>query len=235
MSQSYFVWNGVDSREMGITLRHAAPIVRPEERVSHVVIPGMAGDYTELEGEGVYNSYIQTVEMSVKTAAQVRLVYLWLQGSGYITFSGQPYYRQQARVIGAVSLEKISRNLDTWAGQVQFYCQPLKESLTDTPETFTSSGTLSNTGAVPAYPIIYAYPSTEPYMDITVNGNTLRLTNIRGIRRIDCKAKVITNATQTVLVTKNSAGPFPVLQVGNNTIAGSGWSKLEIYKNERYL
>ena len=33
MAQSYFVWKDTDSRNMGIIMRQAAPIVRPEERV----------------------------------------------------------------------------------------------------------------------------------------------------------------------------------------------------------
>lgn len=236
MAQSYFIWNNVDSRTKGIIMRHAAPIIRPEERVQHVVIPGMSGDLTEIEGDNIYNAYIQTVEISVKSATQVHGAFRWLRGSGYVTFSGQPYRKQEARIIGAVTLDKVSRNMDHWAGAVQFYCQPLKEALTETPVELTSAGTIYNNGDVPAYPIIMAYTTgQQAYMDITVNGQTLRLTDIRNVRRIDCKAKEITNGLQTLLVTKNSAGPFPVLQPGSNTVGGSGWAKLEFYKQERYL
>ena len=236
MAQSYFIWNDVDSRNKGIIIRHAAPIIRPEERVQHVVIPGMSGDLTEIEGDNIYNAYIQTVEISVKSATQVHAAFRWLRGSGYVTFSGQPYRKQEARIIGAVTLDKVSRNMDHWAGQVQFYCQPLKEALSETAITLTASGTVNNNGDVPAYPIILVYPTgQQSYVDVTVNGQTLRMTNIRGGRRIDCKAKEITNIAQTVLVTKNSAGPFPVLQLGINTVSGSGWTRLEIYKQERYL
>ena len=129
MRQSFFIWKGVDCRAMGIIMRGPAPIVRPEERVKHVEIPGVAGDYTETEGEDIYNSYIQTVSMSVRDGYNVRKVFRWLRGKGFVTFSGEPDRRQPARIIGAVTLNKISRNLDAWAGEVQFYCQPLKELL----------------------------------------------------------------------------------------------------------
>ena len=62
--QSYFVWNNIDSRTMGLISKAHAPIVRPEERVQHVAIPGRSGDLTELEGNDIYNSYIQTVSFS---------------------------------------------------------------------------------------------------------------------------------------------------------------------------
>ena len=234
--QSYFIWNGVDCRTKGIILRNAAPLVRPEERVAHLIIPGMCGDLTEVEGDNIYNAYIQTVGISVKSADNARSAFRWLRGSGYVTFSGDPYKKQEARVINAVTLDKASRNIDHWAGEVQFYCQPLKQALSETAITLTAAESVNNNGDVASYPIILAYPTgQQAYMDITVNGKTLRLTDIRNVRRIDCKAQEVTNAAQTVLVTKNSAGPFPVLQVGSNTIGGSGWTKLEIYKEERYL
>ena len=234
MAQSYFVWKGTDSRNMGIIMRQAAPIIRPEERVQHVTIPGMSGDLTEIEGENIYNSYIQTVEISVKSAASVPAVYKWLRGSGYVTFSGEPARRQQARVIGAVTLQKVSRNMDHWAGTVQFYCQPLKESIPDGASILTGAGTVPNNGDVASYPLIIVTPSSTT-VTLTVNGKSLVLTNASGTRRVDCLAKVISNSGQTALYTQYSAGTFPVLNVGDNTFGGSGWSRLTIYRRERYL
>lgn len=234
MAQSYFIWNGTDSREMGIILRHAAPIVRAEERVRHVIIPGLSGDLTEIEGENIYNAYIQTVEMSVKGAAQVRNVFRWLRGGGYVTFSGEPDRRQQARVIGAVTLDKASRNLDYWAGSAQFYCQPLKEVMPDSASILTGPGTVPNNGDVASHPLLIVTPSSTT-VNITVNGKTLVLTNASGTRRVDCLAQEVSNAAQTELYTQYSAGPFPLLNVGSNTFGGSGWSRMTIYRRERYL
>lgn len=234
--QSYFIWNGIDSRSMGIRMRHAAPLIRPEERVQHVVIPGLSGDLTETEGEHIYNSYIQTISFSVQDGTQVHSVFRWLRGSGYITFSGEPDREQPARVIGAVPLDKVSRNLDIWAGQAQFYCQPLKQRIYDIAETLTAVGTIRNSGDVACKPIIVATPTSgASTMTITVNGKTLTLTQVDGVRRIDCLAQEISNANRTVLETVHSGGPFPVLEQGSNAISGTGWSKLEIYKNERFL
>jgi phage-related protein len=236
MGQSYFIWNGIDSRAQGIMLRRAAPLIRPEERVKHTTIPGLSGDLTEIEGEHVYNSYIQTIEMSVRYGTQVKAIFDWLRGAGYVTFSGDPDKRQQARVIGAVTLEKVSRNMDHWSGSVQFYCQPLKQRIYDIAETMTAAGTIRNNGDVACRPIILATPgSGASTMDITVNGKTLTLTGVDGIRRIDCQAQEITNAEKTALYTVKSGGPFPVLEQGVNEISGSGWARLDIYKNERFL
>ena len=234
--QSYFVWKGIDSRSMGITTRNAAPIIRPEERVAHVQIPGRSGDLTLLEGENIYNSYIQTVGISVKEAAHVPAVFQWLRGEGYLTFSGEPDRKQQARVIGAVTLDKVSRNLDRWAGQVQFYCQPLKQRLADAAETLAAAGTVRNAGDVKAYPVIVATPATgETTVVITVNGKSLSISNVAGKIRVDCAAMEVSDENRTQILTADSGGPFPVLLTGSNTVGGSGWSQLVITKNERFL
>ena len=72
MGQSFFIWKNIDCRAMGVRLAGPAAIIRPEERVQHVTIPGRSGDLTTLEGENVYNSYIQTVTIMAHGAARIR-------------------------------------------------------------------------------------------------------------------------------------------------------------------
>lgn len=234
--QSYFVWNGQDSRDRGLILRRQAPLIRPEERVKHTTIPGLSGDLTETEGKDIYNSYIQTVEFSALDGSLVRGVFGWLRGGGYVTFSSDPDKRQPARVIGAVTLTRVSRNMDHWAGQAQFYCQPLKQRVYDLGETLTEAGAVTNYGDVISRPLIVATPSSgATSMAITVNGKTLTISDANGARVIDCLTQEVTNIARTVLYTKDSAGPFPVLNPGTNTISFTGCSQIEIFKRERFL
>ena len=237
MPQSYFIWNNIDCRSMGIIMRGPAAIVRPEERVQHVEIPGRSGDLTELEGENIYNSYIQTVSFSVRGGYRVREVYKWLRGSGFVTFSGEPDRKQEARIIGAVTLNRVSRNLDNWAGECQFYCQPLKQLLTDSPVQITSSGSaVQNTGDVESRPRIKATASGSS-MVITAGGNSLAIINLTSGQDyyIDSEIMEVYNSDRSALLTKDSLGDFPTLQPGSNTITGSGWSKLVIERRERFL
>ncbi len=237
MPQSYFIWNNKDCRSMGIIMRGPAAIVRPEERVQHVEIPGRSGDLTELEGENIYNSYIQTVSFSVRGGYRVREIYKWLRGSGFVTFSGEPDRKQAARIIGAITLNRVSRNLDNWAGECQFYCQPLKQLLTDDPVQITSSGSsVMNTGNVESRPRIKATASGSS-MVITAGGNSLAIINLTSGQDyyIDSEIMEVCNSDRSALLTKDSLGDFPMLQPGSNTITGSGWSKLVIERRERFL
>ena len=243
MAQSYFIWNGLDSRSMGIVQRGPAAVVRPEERVKHVEIPGRSGDLTETEGENIFNSYIQTVSISVRGGFRVREVYKWLRGAGYVTFSGEPDRKQAARVIGAITLNRVSRNIDHWAGEVQFYCQPLKELLHELPQEITVSGSaVMNAGDVNAKPV-YKVTASGTSISLTAAGagtpadNTIAVTGLTSGTDIwiDSETMEVWNADKSVLITKNSTGNFPVLSPGRNTVTGSGWSKVEIRKRERFL
>ena len=243
MAQSYFIWNGIDCRAKGIILQGSPAIVRPEERVKHVEIPGRAGDVTETEGENIFNSYIQTAGISVKGGFRVREVYNWLKGAGYVTFSGEPDRRQQARIIGAITLNKHSRNLDWWEGEVQFYCQPLKEKLNDPTVEITASGsTVINDGDVMSRPQFIVTTSATSF-SITVAGtgtpadNAITVTGIDSGTRyvVDSDIMEVSKRNNGMIYTRKSTGNFPVMAVGSNTITGTGWSKIEIDRRERFL
>jgi len=240
MAQSFFIWNGIDCRSKGVIMRGPAPIVRAEERVNHVEIPGVAGDLTETEGENIFNSYIQTVSISVKGGFNVRNIYKWLRGSGYVTLSGEPDRRQAARVIGAITLNRVSRNLDLWAGEVQFYCQPLKELLHEETVTIGSSGTvIRNNGDVIAKPkIIVNAGAAGQDIGMVIGGNALRI-NMTGMADtgcvVDCESMTVTNYAGFADLTYLSSGDFPILNPGNNTVTFVNASSLEIERRERYL
>ena len=234
---SYFIWKDMDCRSMGVQLQGPVAIVRPEERVEHVEIPGRSGDLTELEGEDIFNSYIQTATILVKGGFRVREIYKWLRGAGYVTFSGEPDRKQAARIIGAVTLNKHSYNLDWWVGEVQFYCQPLKELLIDSAALITASGsTIMNAGDVKSRPRITATASGAS-MSVTAGGNTLTVTGLTSEQTyiIDSDIMEVTDSAGTTILTQNSTGDFPMLEPGVNTITGSGWSQLEIERRERFL
>ena len=239
MGQAYFVWKGEDCRGRGILLSAPVPIVKPEERVQHVTIPGRPGELTLTEGDGIYQSYIQTVSIVMEGAFRINEIQNWLKGSGYVTFHGEPQRKQQARVIGAVTLTKHSRRSDWWEGEVQFYCEPLKENLTEATETITSSGsTVMNLGDVPARPLLQVTASGTTVV-VAAGGNELTITGATSSRvyYIDCDAQIIWHieSNEIVVDTQLSSGNFPVLQKGSNSVTGSGWSSITVTKRERFL
>lgn len=243
MGKSYFIWKEKDCRNLGVTLQGPVPLIRPEERVKHVEIPGRPGDLTQLEGDEIYNSYIQTCTIQVYGGYRVREVYEWLRGEGYVSFHSDPDKYQRARVIGAITLSKFSRNLDIWVGEVQFYCQPFKQRWADYEETITASGTsVINAGDVPSRPKMKVTCTGDGQGGtadavITIGGKTLTVVDnlANTILMIDCDTMTVTNEAGDTDWTSYAVGDFPRLAPGGNEITGSGWSSVKIWKRERWL
>ena len=167
----------------------------------------------------------------------MREIFRWLRGSGYITFSGEPDRKQAARVIGAITLDKHSHNLDWWEGEAQFYCQPFKQLLFEEKETVTPSSNVAwNNGDVICRPVWRLTPNAAS-ATVTVGGKNFTVTGLtsNSVIWIDSDTMEIFNSDRTALLTKDSTGEFPVLATGDNEITGSGWSKIIIEKRERYL
>lgn len=227
-----FTWKGTNCREKGIVLQSMPEIVKPEERVGHVIIPGRAGEMTLTEGADIYNSYIQTIPLAVNTEAAVREVENWLKGDGWVTFSSQPGLKQRARVIGAVTFNKISRNSEWWTGEVQFYCEPIKHPTTDQTIVITESGaTVLNTGDLRGYPRITVTGSG--IVTVSAGGATLTIPECQNGWIIDCENEWILagNAPQM----NACSGNFPIFNPGENTVTFTGATALTIATNWRYL
>ena len=177
---SYFIWNGVHSRDMGIYLSGPAPIMRGKERVSNMTVLGRAGTLTLTEGEDVYEPY--TVQLTVRAREPINTVYKWLRGSGYVTFSGEPDVRQPARIINQVQLTKISKHLSYWEGAVQFMCQPLKELIHEPEYAVTNGATLVNLGDVTEKPV-FTLEGAYGNIALGIGDSELLIANLRAISR----------------------------------------------------
>lgn len=234
MAIHYLKWNGTDCRTKNITVQNRMPVIRPEERVEHVTIPGRSGDLTLTEGEAVYNSYIQTAQISVIGAENVPEAKAWLRGAGKVTFDSQDDMEQDARIIGALTFEKHSRNVDKWHADVQFYCEPVKRKINESVINITSSGTsINNPGDMTASPLI----------KITGSGTVTIKCGDKTLAIPECTSGWIIDSENEWILDSNSvpqmnvcSGEFPILKQGANTITYTGSiTKLEITPRFRYL
>lgn len=232
MALHYLIWKGTNSRTKYIRVRNRMPIIQPQERVNHITIPGREGELTQVEGENIYEPYIQTAQVTVMGAAHVPEAEAWLSGDGDVTFDSQPGLKQAARIINAVTFEKFSRNLDLWQGDVQFYCQPIKYPVVQADIEVTSSGTaLTNPGTLPAFPVMVITGSGA--VSITISGKTLIIPECVSGWTVDCRNKWILNGSG---VPQFNAwqGEFPQIPTGSSSISFTGSvTKIKITPNWR--
>ena len=232
--RSYFIFNGTNSTTHNILVEHTAPIQRGEERVQNVIIPGRAGDLTVIEGEDIYNPYIQNLTISFP-GNKLSAVRAWLRGSGWVTFSTEADRRQECRIINALDFEKVPHSINWYRGEVAFYCQPIKRMLTDPSGAITSGGYIKNEGDLPMYPLITLTGSGD--MTVSVLQKTLSIASVpAGGCVIDCEAQIVTNGAGTESLMASVSGDFPIVPVGTTyTLTFTGATACNVVRRQRYL
>ena len=149
----WFLWNGRDSRQMGLVIS-TPPRLIPAERVESITVPGRPGALLRTEGEGVYDPYVLTVRAGNRGDANLQAILSWLRGSGELVFSTEPNRVYQARIINAGQLDRLFDGV--MQGDIQFLCQPLRgqyppeAAVSVTPSSTVTSLTVYNPGDVPA-------------------------------------------------------------------------------------
>lgn len=231
----WFTWKGTDCRDKGVRLTEMPQIIRPQERVTHVTIPGRAGELTMTEDSDIYESYIQTIPLVIDSAANVKAVEEWLRGTGDVSFCCEPELQQSARVINAVQFSKHSRNSTWWEAEVQFYCDPMKSAVeTEDEITVTESGeTITNLGDVASRPLIRIIGSGS--ITIRAGGRRIALTDVESGWEIDSDLEWVMDENGNPL-TGVYTGEFPRLSRGSKTIQFTGdVTRLEITPRWRYI
>lgn len=231
----FFIWNGVSSEDYGIIQEEDSPIIRAEERVTHIIIPGRPGDLTTADGEAEFDPYLQTVAAYVPKS-QAQEVSAWLRGDGYVTFSTQPTFRQKARAFSQISLNYFSDNLDLVYGDINFYCQPLKELITE-PETVVTFGqSLTNGGDVTERPLITLTGTGN--LTVTINSVTMTVTGVTAAQGgviIDTDGCMVTAKLTGEAMTEQSIGSFPTIPVGTYAVTFTGASECKIKRRKRFV
>jgi len=159
--QDYFIWNGVDSRTMGVIVTKLPPRVYPAERVEQTTVPGRPGFLTRTQGEGIYDGYLLSIGIANKRTADAAAIAAWLRGAGELIVGSEPDRVYYGRIIKEASLERVMRG--AWSGTVAWMVQPGKGQV-PTEGSITISErhySLYNPGDLPARPIYRVTKGTD--------------------------------------------------------------------------
>jgi len=184
----WFIWNGKNSLgDFGLWINKLPPIVRAQERVTNIQIPGRPGTVTMTEGEDVYDAVERKCVILARNSMNIQPVLEWLRGSGELIVSNEADKVYFARIAADVTFSRISNDLQQ--ATVVFYCQPLKGKRYPETFSFTSDGSIFNPGDVASRPMVMVTGSGDKTAWIA--GNRMKFYNMEGTLKVDCDAQVI--------------------------------------------
>lgn len=227
----YFVFNGVDSRDMGIIITSMPSVVKPKRRVDTVQVAGRNGALHI--DEGTYDEYTKTVACSIKKRAKIDEICQWLNGSGEVIFSTEPTKVYKANIINQISISQMMNIFQAFT--ITFSVFPFKYSVNAEDDFIEDAkeGTLFNKGTVYAEPVITIYGTGD--VTLTVNGTDYAINNVDDFVTIDCELQEVYTGYENKNSTFMSAA-FPRFEVGSNSISWDGdVSRVEIIPNWRWL
>lgn len=151
----WFDFAGVRSTSRGVYVQEYPPVTLPEERAEFKPVPGRSGALTLLEGDGVYEDIILSMECFVRDLTQLDAMGAWLRGRGALVLGNMPNRYYNARCVNQVELAKVLRGREHRTFAAVFRCKPFRYIYpAPTPITLISGSNLTNPGNVDAEPVI---------------------------------------------------------------------------------
>lgn len=228
----WFIWNNQNSSAKGLWINKLPPIVRAQERLAEIIVPGREGVLTMLEGEDVYEPVVKKCVVIARNQMNLQSILEWLRGSGEVTFSNEPEFKYFARIAAEVSFGRISNDL--CQATIVFACNPLKGRLWTEQDTVTvtTTETLYNPGSVASRPIV-SVTGTGSDVTVTIDEKTMVFDDLDGTIKVDCDARIVTENGS--LWDGTYSGEFWKIPCGSVTASQSGGSSITIEPNWRWI
>ena len=147
--EPYFIFCGIDSRDIGVVVEDMFDVHRPKRNVQTVQVPGRDGRLTQ--DDGTYDTY--TISGKINCfGAPLSDVYAWLSGSGDLILGDEPTRSIRASATAQVKNTRFRCDGCYDSLTVSFDCQPFRYHVEQTeganditldgnPDTVTNPGT----------------------------------------------------------------------------------------------
>ena len=209
-------WKNTDLSTYGIIVEKTPTITKGRKRIETYDIDGRNGFLTI--DKGTYEPFTVSIECHAKDTADFNQIRALLDGYGALSFDDSKEYT--AIINNAIPFEKVA-NFKSFI--IQFLVNPIAQDKTATTATISSSPTtLTITGATYRMEPTITIQGTGD-IELTINNKTFEVVELESGRTytIDCHLKEAEdNLGNNIL--NNTAGDFPELQPGANTISYTG-------------
>ena len=200
------------------------PVLRGER----INVPGRAGFLFLPEGVDAYEDVGIVCKCITLDEYSFNDVNVWLNQSGFLIFSDEPYRAYKARVLDQPSRQSILTKFDGQVLSIVFSCQPWRYHWPEVPEiTMTNGGTITNPGKARSAPKIIVSGSGD--MTVTIGGQLLEFENVpTGGIIIDSDALECTLANDSLANQYASFDRFPMLEPGTSEVSWTGATGVKI-------
>lgn len=146
LTEAWFEWKGVDSRDMGILLPTMPQRGIPVQTVKRVKVAGRSGRVRI--GDGSYDDITVKVEVHARDESKLRAIHAWLTGEGALRFSDEPDLMYDAVIEKEITRQSILRRFGGQRFTVQFTCHPFRYHYPAAADIVltASGGTITNPG-----------------------------------------------------------------------------------------
>ena len=146
--EPYFIFRGLDSRNIGAVVEDMFDVHRPKRNVRTIQVPGRDGRLTQ--DDSTYDTY--TISGKINCfGAPLSDVYAWLSGSGDLILGDEPTRSIRASATAQIKNTRFRCDGCYDSLQVSFECQPFRYHIeqtegddviiTSSPHTVTNPGT----------------------------------------------------------------------------------------------
>lgn len=230
----YFIYNGVDSRDMGVRLQGPLSFSAPEPNVSYETIPGRSGVLTSWDGSYTnITGQARCFALRRDVGNAMGQITSWLMDApGYhrLELPGDPDHFRLAVVSAGPAIDIRGGVLAPF--EVTFNCKPqryLKSG--ETAIELTESGSYLYNPYMESKPLIEIRGSGVTGGTLKINDTEITIKNAgpSGVMILDCENQDVYYDKKN-LNSYVSAPEFPVLQHGTNAISWTGKiTRLRIY------
>lgn len=221
----FFIFNGVNSKDLGIVIKEMPPIVRAERNIESITVAGRNGDLHI--DDGTYKSKKYSIVCILMDESKIDDIKRLFNGIGILEISTEVDREYEATIKNQVDFSKYLTYLKEFP--LQFELQPIAYSKSAVEKNYIENANFNVGGTVDVSPKIIVNGVGK----ITLNNTQVELLE-SGIT-IDCD---LMNCTKDN-INKNdkvNLDDFPTLKVGENSLVlGSGIESVFISYKEGWL
>ena len=220
----WMMLDGRNSRDMGLYVLEYPPLCVPRRRGANLSVRGGA-DMWLYDGPWAYEDMLLDVKCYARAGADWEAIAAYLTPDAReIIFGDQPQYALTGKCDEALELKRVLRERQARAFTLPLRCAPFKRLASPgLAVTLTAAGSIEHPGTARSYPLIEVTGTG----DVDIITHATQHFAISGLESgapilIDSGAMICTNGAGTADWSAKTAGDYPYLDPGANTVSFTG-------------